>query len=348
MASSNNLAADIAAVVAPYYHETSLMERPFDNDIWGEAKKFPYEGGETIHMHRWGKLPLGERLADGSDAGTGMTMDATDLIMLLDSYGSFVNVPRFGDLVRFKKIAVEARPKLREQSERTAWAKEGIGLRQAIHGGAASMTKNTGSFDAARVIYANNRAAFANLVAGDRLSKEEIKRGVALGRKLGAPKTEPVLITNAWGEAALFNDPVFETMMSRGDWSLLVKGKLPRYAGARISMMDEPLREQIAGTENTHVGHAASDVISHGATVGQGDTADQQVFTSYLVWPEAIGFSQVYGRDGMVPKFKIQDITRTGSNMTIGYYVDFVPIVLNKDWIIVIKHVEPTDLVPTL
>lgn len=331
MASVANLASDISAIVAPYYHERSLIERDFEIGAFKYAYKAPYEGGQVIHFHRWAKLALGERLTDDTGPAAGLTMDATDIIAVLDRYGAFVRVPTYGDLVRFKKVAKEAYPKLRESAERTAWANADLGLREAIHGGSTAMAASGASFTAASVQYAGGKTSLADLTDSDTLTQDEIFSGVAYLEQQGAPKINSsyVLLINPWVKRSLMNDVVFRELLSRGSFKTLERNNLTEWAGASIDNLDMPLRETVGGTENTH--DSAGDV-----------------FSCYLIGSEAIAYSQVFGSEGSIPKFKVQDITETGHRMTIGYHVDFCPFVSNETFVRVIKCKAPTNGITSL
>jgi len=320
MASTSNLASDITAVVAPYYHERSLLERSFDIGVFKYCYKAPYEGGQVIHFHKWSKLALGEYVADDAGPSAGASMDATDVIAVLGRYAQFVRVPSFADIVRFKKVAKEAYPKMRESAERTAWADASIGLREAIHGGSAALATSGQSFSALTVQYAGGKSTFAAMGTSDVLNEDEILKAVQTLEAYGAPKINGgyVCFINPWVKYDLMKDVSFKELLSRGAFNALERNKLSMWAGAYIDNCDMPLRETLGGTENTHV--SSGNVVS-----------------CYVLGAEAVAYSQVFGSEGMIPRFKVQDITETGHRTTIGYHVDFCPFVPDSTFGVVIK-----------
>ena len=321
MASSSNLSTDITVLIQEYYEKMALKEQAYTNGLLKYAKKADIPKGQSKvgHFHRWEKLPLASDVGETSDP-TGEAMNAVEVKVELTEFAGVVSVPNFGDAVRIDSVIKESYNKMTEQAERTANRR----LLTALDGGSAGTSQSSDSFSAAKVIYANNRASFGSLTASDYLTNKDIQLAVGWLEQNQVPKINGsyVCLLNPWAKTDLLTyDQEFRDLLrGSADLKILKDNELPLWAGARIGLQDEPWREALGGTDGTYVrtGNVAS---------------------CYVFGAESFGCSQLMGKTGVKPRFKVQDITTTGAVTTIGYRIPFGAAVLNSDWVVRLKHV---------
>lgn len=326
MASVNNLSTDITALIQEYYERKSLRERIFENGLLKYAKRadIPRNNSKVAHFHRWQKFALAEIVAENADPSTGISANVDEVIAQMQIMASFINIPQDGDDIRIDSLTKQSYPKFVEQLERTANRK--AILATEIGG---TQVGGSASFSAAQVLYANGKPSFAALNASDQLSNKDIQRAVAFLEQQGAPKIKGsyVCLLNPWSKQDLMqSDADFRGLIKYQNLKALEKNDIPMWAGANIDWQDEPMRETLGGTEGTYVGGG-------------------QVNTTYVFGAEAIGVTQLMGKTGLKPRFKVQDITTSGAKMTIGWRTWFAFVVLNSNWIVRVKSVATDNSV---
>jgi len=314
MASTSNLSTDIA-VVQDYYEKMSLREREFKNPLLRLAQKgvIPKNYKDVIHFHRWNKFGLAEDVNEGVDPVTGVSADVTEIKVELTEFAKHISIPRYGDAQRFSSLIEESYPKFIEQAERTA-------NRKLITAIAAGSSAGNNSFSAATKMYANSKESFADLAAGDTLTNKDIQRAVSFLEKQGWPGPYYV-VTNPWGkEDLMVDDDDFRQFVKYGGLDNMKSGEIKTWAGANVEILHEPFRETLGGTEGTYVGSG-------------------RVITTYVFGKDAYGTVTFGGQNGVRPKFKVQDISTTGANITIGYRMPFAGLVLQPLGIVQLKSV---------
>lgn len=321
MASTSNLSTDISVLIQEYYERMALKERVFDNGLLKYAKRgrVPKNNSKVAHYHKWSKFALAGDVAENADPATGIAADASEVIAAMTEFASYIDIPNFGDAVRIDSLIKESYPKFIEQAERSANRR----LIRSIGEGDAADTNASSSYSAFPVLYAGGAdATFATMTAARTpITNKDIQRAVARLEQQGAPKIngQYICLLNPWSKADLFiNDADFRDFFKLNN-DALVKGELRMWAGALIGYQDEPYRESLA-TENTYDGTGP-------------------VVSSYVFGRDAFGITQLFGKEGVKPKFKVQDITKTGAVTSIGYRIPFSAIVLDTTFGVTIKSV---------
>jgi N4-gp56 family major capsid protein len=175
---------------------------------------------------------------------------------------------------------------------------------------------------------ANN---FAGLTEGSLLTTGHIKRMVAIARNSGAPgafgKLYAMVIDNA-GLTQLSDDDDFLDVVKRhADMTgkALKEGDMIDWGGVRFVLQDDAYRCELNS--------------EGGALTTRKNTG--KVHVAHLLGKGAMGyvdFGGKAGKDGstgvqrrtLMPKFKVQDLSKTGTSFTIGWRIPFQACVLNN------------------
>lgn len=331
MSSVNNLSSDISVLIQEFYERKSLKERMFRSGILKYAKKaeIPKNNSKLAHFHKWSKFAKAKFVAENADPAAGVAASASEVVTEVNEYASYIDIPNFGDVQRIDSLVKESYPKFVEQSERTAnyylmACLDGgsVGLAAALLADGSITASSSTSFSALPAMYANGKANFAALGAGDQIKNTDIQRACARLEQQGTPKINGsyVCLLSPWAKWDLLtNDADFRSFFKL-NFSLMQKGELAEWAGALIGFQDEPWRETLGGTEGTYV--AGGDVV-----------------TSYVFGSDAFAVTQIMGKTGWKPRFKVQDVSKTGSVTSIGYRQPFTGIVLDTTFGVRLKGV---------
>ncbi len=333
MGSVNNLASDTSVLIQEYYERKALKERVFEHGLLkycDKDKNIPKNNSKIAHFHKWAKFAKAKYVAENSDPAAGIAASVSEVTVEVNEIASYIDVPNYSDVQRIESLIKESYVKFVEQAERSCSYYTTVG----VNGGSTaltaalladgSITATGNSFTALPIIYANGKKSFAELGPNDQIKNTDIQRAVSLLRQRGAPKINGgyMCLLNPWTEEDLLSyDADF-----RSFWKLnmeaMKEGKLSKWAGAFIDDEDEPFREQSGAAANEGTYAAGGDVI-----------------TTYVLGSGALGVTQIMGKTGWKPKFKVQDVTKTGAVTSIGYRIPFAPIVLDATFGVQIKSV---------
>lgn len=117
----------------------------------------------------------------------------------------------------------------------------------------------------------------------------------------------------------LMDDPGFRDVIKRHGSltsSVFEQGKLPMYAGMRWKVQDDEYRTQLPE--------------SGGLIGNRSDTG--RVHFAHVTGMESYGYVDLAGKQRLSPKLKVQDITTTGINTTIGFRIPTKSSVINTDF----------------
>ena len=186
------------------------------------------------------------------------------------------------------------------------------------------------SFDAAPHYYAGGATDFGTLTAAHTMTWADIRSArVRLGNSK-APKISGnkgpgymcVLSDAQWNDLLLDDDGGRLTAAMAGGLNAAIEGlvnhQIFKYAGVYFVIDDQPFTEAISGTENARVNWGG-------------------IHSALMFGNEAYGFLPMSGKNAMRPGFKVQDITLTGYEFTVGWRVPWNCRIVNPDWALVIK-----------
>lgn len=318
-ATTANKSSDVTALIQEHYEREALKQRTFENGLLSipEKRNIPQMQSKVIHWHRWQDFALAETVLEGVEPVSPIAANVDEVIGQLQIISSVINIPKEGDILRIDSLIKNSYKLFERQSERTCNSL----LRQYIASG-STVIGGSASFSPATTMYANGKPAFINLTAGDQLRAADIQRAVGYLRQQGCPLDGPAdCVLNPWNESDLIaEDTAYQQLIKNVDPKVFKEGQVQYWAGANITREAEPFRESLAGTEGVY-------------------DRTGSVITTYVMGPQSVAITQLMGKTGMKPNFKVQDITATGSNMTIGYRFYFSGAVLKPEWIIQLKSV---------
>lgn len=188
------------------------------------------------------------------------------------------------------------------------------------------------TFTAAPKYYANGKSDFALLDENDTISWADVRKIVTKLRMAGA---RPISIGGMSGimcvlSHAQCNDLLadndggkLDAVLKSGNFGKGVDGIVGNYmfsyAGAHFVVDDNPFTEN-AGSEGVRANYG-------------------EIHSALFFGQEAFGYLPMGGQSGMKPKFKVQDITKTGYSKSIGYLIPWQVAIINADWCAVLKSV---------
>lgn len=312
--SQYNLSTEISNLLVNFYERKALKEQKFENGLirYGEDAIIPEGNSATGYWHRWTKFALASDLSEGSQGSpsTGVSMDTTQVSSTLVEFGSFVRVTLFSEAIRLESAAKQAYIKFTEQASRTA-------NRRIL----TALANTSTGFNR---LYAGGRPSYAALVAEpSEITNKDIQRAANLIEKYYPPTNKTVCLLDPFSKGSLMiNDADFRDLLKFTSLNNLKQNDMPDWAGASIDIQGDPWRESSTGSEGTYA--AAGDIIS------------VPIFN-----PSAFGKVSLMGKTGLKPKWHVQNIDVTGAEMTIGYRIPFATLVLNTNWGVMLKGMNP-------
>lgn len=311
MSSQYNVSTDLSDLVVEYFDKRALDESEIKNDLLMRGVKgtIPKGNSATIHWHRWTKFGIASDLSEGSagDPTTGESMAVTDVEATLVEFGSFLRVPLFGDSLLIESMVKQGYDKFIEQAARTANRR----LMTALVAGDSTTNNSLVAFTKRYAGYATG-GSFASLTQA--VTMKDIMRAVAFIEKNNPPTGKIYCALDAFTKADLMiDDTDFRDLIKHQDLNILARNNLPSWAGCFMDHQSDPWRESSAGAEETYA--AAGDIV-----------------TCFIYHEKAFGVAQLMGKGGLKPVFHVQNVSVTGSEMTIGYRVPFKGGGLNASW----------------
>jgi len=171
------------------------------------------------------------------------------------------------------------------------------------------------TFGAAPACFVNGKTTFAGLAPTDRFSMKDFINLKVKMANAGTPKINGryvACISEAIQADLMEDDKYFRAAVQAFGGKGLADGKLMDYAGLAWKIDDEPF------TENFLAGGVR-------ATTGK-------IHTANVYGKGAFGYLQLGSKSRVKPTFKVQDISKTGKETTIGYTVPFQVAIANPDF----------------
>lgn len=312
----SNLSTDFdPELIQEYFRRKALETRVFESGMLKYATRqrmdIPMRNSKVAHFHKWNELPLADTVAEGSDPSAGVNMTLTEVKVQMEILASYLDIPKEGDEILIDSVIDESYPRFKQQLERTANNK----LVSAI---CAGNSTSPNDFDPATKIFGSGKSSFASMVADVApLRSKDIQEAVSLLELAGAPKIDGgyVCCLDPVGKKQLLkDDSEFRELISYTSPEMLKKGVIGSIGNARFELQDEPMI-QASSTQNTY--------NSGGA-----------IRSAYVFGAQAFCVTQLMGKTGLNPKFKVTDTTKTGALMSIGWRTYFAAAVLDPEWVI--------------
>jgi hypothetical protein len=324
------------------YLETKLMERrDYDtvlmNSAYLDTFRIPDMSGQYVEASRRNFFRMPQKLPNNartSDPASGASMGYQKVKLPMEYIQEFVPVgvvaswTSWDDLKDYAETdLVVALDRRRHQLTQNAfkvgrmtpgvWAADGTASTAFDASAQASPTIDGVSFtfNQATHYFVNQKPSFAALDVGDRHTMADYKRARVRMANSGAPKVKGKLISvisEAIQADLMEDDKYFRAAIHAFNGKGIVEGQIAEYDGLHWVIDDEPFTEDL-GTANVR------------ATNGQ-------VHTGIVMGAHCANYVKLGSKSVPRPKFKVQDLSKTGVEYTIGYLVPFQVGVVRSDW----------------
>jgi len=325
---------------------------PLINVSYAQSRPLPSKEGQWTEYTRKDRIRRPQHMAtpagagsdpsSGAALGTNKTLIPIEFIQEYAEISTVSQITSWVDLDQWVKedmpIALERRMNELVQNaflvgRMANFAYDSAG---AVSGGIDQTAEATVSlygqsftFKAAPKYYANNKTQFSDLGAGDTLKWADVRR---VNTKLKLAGAMPVIgdkmmwvISDSQAADLLADDDGgrLNAVISSGNFKTAIKGledhTIFSYAGAIFVVDQNPFTE---------------DTGSEGVRANYGT-----IHSALAFGKEAFGYMPMGGAGANLakPRFKIQDITKTGYGHTIGYLVPWQVAMINENWAAVVK-----------
>lgn len=302
----------LTGAIQKYLIKKLALEKEFETplanlDIAIEAV-IPKKSGQYAEIRLFGDIAEPDYVAEGEDPAAGAVLSSTVVQVPLREIAGYVPVSSMEidtDWVDFLDRAYAALIKaLRRKKHKVT---------QTALVTTYDVTAYGITFPNVKLptIFANLKANFAALQAGDFITMADFIRARTRLENSRVQRPDDGFFRAVIDSAIrqqLEEDPTFLDVVKRhADLAkkTLIKGHICDFAGMRFVEQSEPWRETLGGAEGTRVDTGA-------------------VRTAHVLGKEAFSYTKLAGATGAKPKFKVQDISITGCETTIGYRMPFV------------------------
>ena len=340
-----------------------LTEREFEtvlaNNRWGSKNSIPRRVADHVRFTRRKKLRLPEVGTEGADPQSGATLAYEQLEAPIEFVKEFVAIGTEVESLTWLNLAQDARELMNEALRRIMHRRaQGAFLMGRVKPGKrnssgvtdgssdfpnffeeeeSSFTKRgvTYVFPAAPSFFVSGKDAFTELDAQDRHKMIDYESARVRLSNSGAPKINGkyvAIISDAVKDDLMRDDQFFAASIRNMRASdMLFEGNISTYKGIIWMEDDEPWTLQIGGD-------------------GLKFVQSEKVHVSQMFGKDAFGYLRLGGKNAASgASFKAQDISKTGSLMTIGYSVPYQVRILNESWCVnIIGPVSTAEAVTTI
>lgn len=334
------------ALIEQYLEKKYLAERTFESPLV-QSKYFsklnlPKMAGQYIKFTRRNKMRLPEVAKEGLDPLSASILSYEQLNAPIEFLNDYVSISVMAQLTSWIDLAKDAKEltfeAIRRYMNRAVQAAFLMGRPKPGYRNAAGATVGDAtyphfwteaeatvtlfgqsfSFQAAPKYYGGGKAAFSDLQADDYATMQMFRNARVRMKNAGArPFADgkyAVVLSDSMKADLERDDEYFQAAIRNAKASdMLFKGEVADYAGCHWIVDDEPWTLQRGGSPVSLV--AGGDVH-----VGQ------------VIGEDSFGIMRLGGADAARPTFKVQDVSKTGNTMTIGYLVPNQQLVLQPDW----------------
>jgi hypothetical protein len=368
-------------LVREYLDKSLLERRDWDgvlaNSKWADTKPLPAKAGEYIEFTRKGRARRPQKMASpggaGSDPLSGISLGTTKKLLPIEwiqDYAAIAVVSQTVSWIDIKQWAKEDMPVALKRRMHELTQNSFITGRMAPGVYAADGTLSTGfdqaaeatvtlygvsfTFESAPAYYGRGKTKYSDLTSNDTLTWNDIRaRHVGLSNS-GAPKISGdkgpgygcCLSEAQWNDLLHDDDDgLLASAIQSGNFKAAVDGITSNstffYAGTYFMIDDQPFTSEMG--DGNDVKRADFGKVHAALMFGRHAFGYMPIRNSET---GKLAFSQF----GATPNFKVQDITKTGYEITLGYLVPWQVGILNRDWCCYIQapvtHDKPNNYDP--
>lgn len=338
---TTNVLADITgsgpALVEKYLLLQLLKERDFRtilaNSRFGSLTNLPRRKGQFVEFTRRNKIRLPEIGIEGADPLSGAPLAYTKIQAPIEFIKEFISLTfelretSWIDVARdAKEVMMEALRRFLHRQAQGALLNgrylpgvrdaNGVTTTPFFTTVQATFTKfgNSFTFVGLNRLFVNKRANFAALDPSDRHRMSDYIGAATRLANSGAPKIGGkyiAVISDSIKEDLMEDDQFFDAAIRNANASnMIFDGEIADFRGLRWVIDDEPWK----------LTDASADTLNE-----NGD-----IHVAFVLGMDAFSYLRLGGQNAKMARFKVQDISKTGSLMTIGYTVPSQVVVLNK------------------
>ena len=325
------------ALVEKYLLLQLQRERDFRtvlaNSRYGSMTNLPRRKGQFVEYTKRNKIRLPEIGTEGADPQSGAPLSYSKIQAPIEFIKEFVSLTfelretSWIDVARdAKEVMMEALRRFLHRQTQGALLNgrylpgkrdtDGLVTTAFFTTPKATFSKfqNSFTFNALRRYFVNNKQTFGELVTGDRHRMSDYIGTATRLSNSGAPKINgkyPTIISDSVKEDLMADDQFFDAAIRNARASDMVfDGQIADYRGMTWIIDDEPWKLQ---TGNADALNEAGDI-----------------HVSFMVGKDAFSYLRLGGQNAKMARFKVQDISKTGSLLTIGYTVPSQVLVLDE------------------
>jgi len=329
------------ALVEKYLSEKFMERQDFGTVLANSDKaqefKLPEKKGQYVEMMRKGRfrMPQNVNLATPSaDPLSGAKMALEKLRVPLEAVHEYIALDSIAmwtsivDLVEWAEedLMVALRRRFHQLTQNAfvagrmtpgVWGADGVASTAFDASAAATLSAHglSFTFDPAPRFYPGGKSAFNLIGPVDRASWSDLEAMRTRMANSGAPKTEgcyDVTLSDAMANDLGKDDKYFQAMVAAFKGEGLKKGEIAQYKGMRFSIDDEPF------------------ALGYGDSVARVEGGP--IHAAFMYARKAFAYLNHGGKNRMKPTFKVQDISKTGTEKTIGYMVPFQAAIATPPW----------------
>lgn len=349
---AENLTSGISGSVQVYFEKKWMdqarrsYETPLANSKLGMKASIPKHGGAYAEFRKFDDYTIPSAAADDApkyfaesdgDPGSGQTETATIIQVPLAELRDYVSL---GNMVRsVDPIDVVKASYMKFETQIRRWVHRHVN--EAFVNGVADTNSYTGGSNLAgafNTMYAGGAENFSDLNAGSKFTVEDFKRAKVALANSGVPEVYPGLHVAVIDHAIcsqLEADPYFRELVIRGYKTDKVFGgaKAIDIYGLRFIIQHDEYRCNLPGAGGALATRADSGAVHVAHVLGKNSFG-------YVDLGDARTRSRLMRGTG----FKVQDITKTGVELTIGYNIPFKAAVIDDDYGLNIAGTTDYDL----
>ncbi len=310
---------------------------PLANGNWQLNTSIPQRNGDFVRFHRVENIRLPEKaLTDAQDPLSGAEIDLTRVEAPMEFIHDFIGLGQQARLMSWMDLLQTSmrllRIALKRQGNNLIQDAFKVGRHLPFQYDAAgalsvpvratvedtvTIRGNSFTFDRAPSYFAQLKGSFGDLTADDRHTMDLYRHVNTRLKNSGAIKINRMfiaVISDAVKNDLMDDDRYFAAAIRNREMQMrLAENSLADYGGFHWVEEDEPYTETLGGTPDVHV-------------IGG------SVHTSHVFGADAYGWVRIGGKNSFTPSFKVQDISKTGNEVTIGYQIPFQALIQNVEW----------------
>ena len=323
------------------YLEEEEIRTPLADSQYGSKYNIPRREGQSIKFTRRKKSRLPEKGREGADPDSGVPLGYEQVTAPMEWIKEWGDVTMEAKETSWLDLAKDLNEVMREALTRQLHAlvqdclwvgryKPGrrnssgltTGVSPYFHFRAAieatvSMYDSSFTFQQAPRVFTGGKSAFNQLNSGDIHSMDTYKSAKTRIFNGNAPRINGgvvAVISEGVKNDLSEDDRYFQAAIRNMKKSeAIFAGHIADYDGIHWVMADDTFTLALGGDKDVYV-------------------EDGEVHVSHMFAQDHFGYVRLGGANATNPRFKVQDVSKTGSVTTVGYSIPFQVAILQRKW----------------